>query len=57
MTKHLYEIYTKHPDTGETGWDIKWVLSTRDRIKSYPHFDCIITVDDGFIRPDTEEWF
>ena len=43
---HLYEIYTKNPYTRETGWDIKWVRSTADRIASFPNFDCIITVDD-----------
>lgn len=37
-----YEIYTKNPETGETGWDIKLVLSTRERLEDYPDFDCII---------------
>ena len=45
-TKHIYEIYTKNPKTGESGWDIKFVLATKSTIKLYPNFDCIITVDD-----------
>ena len=43
--KHIYEIYTKNPITGETGWDIKFVYATINTIKSLPHFDCVITVD------------
>jgi hypothetical protein len=43
---HVYEIYTKDPVTGETGWDIVWVRATRDTISKYPNFDVIITVDD-----------
>ena len=46
MTQHIYEIYTKNPDTGETGWTIKWVRATKEGIKTFPHFDCIITIDD-----------
>jgi hypothetical protein len=44
--KNIYEIYTKKPETGETGWDIFWVRSHRDNIKSFPHFDCIISRGD-----------
>lgn len=44
-----YEIYTKGP-AGESGWDIKLVLSTPERIKTYPGFDCIITI--GQCSPD-----
>ena len=44
--KHIYEIYTKNPATGERGWDIKFVLATEAGIKRYPDFDCIVTVDD-----------
>jgi len=38
-----YELYTKNPVTKETGWDIKWVRSTEEQVKSYPDFDCIIS--------------
>jgi hypothetical protein len=44
--RHIYEIYTKNPINGESGWDIKFVLSTADLIESFPDFDEIITVDD-----------
>ena len=51
LTKvYAYEIYTKCPDTGTLGWDIERVWSTPDRIKFFPNFDCVITVDD--CRPD-----
>ena len=43
---HIYEIYTKNPETGEKGWDIKWVNASEDRIRSFPNFDCVITIDD-----------
>lgn len=42
-----YEIYTRHPDTGENGWDISHVESTDDLIKFYPYYDCIITKNDS----------
>lgn len=45
-TKNIYEIYTKNPETGETGWEIKFVLASPSTIKSFPNFDCIITVND-----------
>ena len=44
--KNIHEIYTKHPETGETGWDIKWVRAHKDAIASFPNFDCIITRGD-----------
>ena len=44
--KHIYEIYTKNPDTQESGWAIKFVYANKDRIESFPHFDCVITIDD-----------
>jgi hypothetical protein len=43
---NTYEIYTCHPETGDTGWDIHHVESTDDLIKYYPNFDCIITKND-----------
>lgn len=41
-----YEIYTCHPVTGETGWDIVHVETASD-ISLYPLFDCIITRNDS----------
>ena len=56
--RHIYEIYTKNPETGERGWDIKFVLSTRDMIESFPDFDVIITVDDFPVRGgNLVNWF
>lgn len=49
-----YEIYTSCPVTGQGGYDIKLVKSTNDRIKSYPNFDCVITVNDCHPK---ESWF
>jgi len=43
---NAYEIYVRNPLTGERGWDIKFVWSNRAMIESYPHFDCVITVND-----------
>ena len=40
---NVYEIYTKDPVTGTTGWDIHFVECHHDHIKSYPNFDCIIS--------------
>lgn len=45
-TVKAYEIYVKNPITGEEGWDIKTVWSTDELIKTYPDFDCIITIND-----------
>lgn len=50
LTKYYnYEIYTKHPFTGESGWDIKFISVKADckkeadkKIESYPNFDCVI---------------
>jgi hypothetical protein len=45
-----FEIYTKNPDTGETGWDIKHVVAfgvskaaAIGVLKTIPNFDCVIT--------------
>jgi len=43
---NTYEIYTKCPKTGVSGWDIKHVRSTKGLIRKYPDFDCIITTND-----------
>lgn len=45
-----FEIYTKHPQTGEIGWEIEiptiFAESKKEAIQflkeSYPNFDCII---------------
>lgn len=44
-----YEIYTCHPITGITGWEIETISvkgrnkeEARELIKSYPNFDVII---------------
>ena len=38
-----WECYTKNPETGDGGWDIVWIKSTRNLLKKFPDFDCIIT--------------
>lgn len=47
-----FEVYTKHPKTGETGWDLKFVSviadtkeEAKEYLKQWPLFDCIITHD------------
>ena len=53
MTKKdikIFEIYVKNPKTFESGWEIKYVRSTKDLIKSFPFFDCIISM--GGCHPD-----
>ena len=40
-----FEIYTCNPETGETGWNIEWVVCVKEALKFYPNFDCIITRD------------
>jgi hypothetical protein len=49
MKAFSFEIYTKNPQTGEPGWDIKFVnVFTNDMqkakslLKTVPDFDCII---------------
>jgi len=44
--KHIFEVYTKNPRTGDNGWDIHWVRCTREALATYPNLDCIITTDD-----------
>jgi hypothetical protein len=50
--KHLFEVYLKHPETGESGWEIVWLHGTYDAVHSYPDFDCIITIDDPSCKKD-----
>jgi hypothetical protein len=50
--KHLFEVYLKHPETGESGWEIIWLHGTYDAVHSYPDFDCIITIDDPSFKKD-----
>lgn len=47
-----FEVYTKNPETGETGFDIKFVRAfgsikaeAVEHLRSFPNFDCIITAD------------
>lgn len=50
---NIYEIYTKNPETGESGWDIKWVMAeNRQQVSMFPFFDCVITVNDYWGRTD-----
>jgi len=44
---NTYEIYTKNPETGETGWDIELVKSTDKLISFFPNFDVVITKNDA----------
>ena len=39
----IFEIYIKNEETLQNGWDIKYVRSTEDKIKTFPLFDVIIT--------------
>ena len=41
----IFEIYVKNEKTLQRGWDIKYVRSTEDLIKTFPFFDVIITRD------------
>ena len=53
---NTYEIYTDHPITGESGWEIELVHSTDDHIRDYPNFDCIITRNDHHVG-ECVAWF
>lgn len=57
--KNLYEVYVKCPKTGTPGWDIKWIYaSSRRELESFPNFDCVISVNDGFAgMPTPINWF
>jgi hypothetical protein len=48
-TYYNFEIYTLHPETGESGWDIEFLnvrantkTEARELLAKYPLFDCII---------------
>ena len=52
MKVSRFEIYTTNPETGESGWDIKFryvlgetVKEAREALKSTPNFDCVILFD------------
>ena len=46
---NLYEIYTCHPETGERGWDIEFVIALDvDDVATYPFFDCVILKEGSF---------
>lgn len=55
MKAFNFEIYTKHPQTGEEGWEIEQptiFAETKEKAKqflkeSYPNFDCIILFNYG----------
>lgn len=49
MRQYNFEIYTKCPETGETGWEIEFrnvTAQSKERaiemLESSPNFDCII---------------
>ena len=43
-----FEIYTKCPETGTTGWDIHYVEGVKEYIERYyPNFDCFLTQDNN----------
>jgi hypothetical protein len=46
----LYEIYTKDPETGMTGWDIKHVIAFDEKdVSTFKDFDVVI-MREGFVR-------
>jgi len=46
---NLYEIYVCHPETGERGWDIEFVIALDvDDVATYPFFDCVIMKEGSF---------
>lgn len=50
---NIYEIYTKHSETGERGWGIYWVRAKdKAEVSNFPNFDCILTVNDYAGRGD-----
>lgn len=62
MKQFNFEVYTKHPLTDESGWDIKWVgvfaeskEQAKELLKSFPLFDFIITFNFGGLDLDGEE--
>ena len=49
---NIYEIYTKHPITGEGGWDIKFIVAfDREDAATFPGCDEVI-MKDGAIGDD-----
>jgi len=52
MKAARFEIYTTNPETGGSGWDIKFryvlgetIKEAREVLKSTPNFDCVILFD------------
>jgi len=39
----LHEVYLKNPLTGESGWDIQYVLSRKEDIQTLPNLDTVIS--------------
>ena len=49
---NIYEIYTKHPVTGEQGWDIQFVIAfSQDDAATVRDFDEVI-MKDGSMSDD-----
>jgi len=43
--KRVFYLDSWHEAGTIPGWDIQFVFSTRDLLKSYPYFDAVIGVD------------
>ena len=42
-TYNIYEVYLCNPETGQSGWDIKYIgAPNAEALKTMPHFDCVI---------------
>lgn len=62
IKEYNFEVYTKHPTTGETGWDIKFASTfaeskeqAKQQLKdSYPNFDCFILFNFGGVDLDAQ---
>ncbi len=59
--EYNFEIYTLHPETKETGWDIMFVSTfatskeeAKQNLKSFPNFDTIILYNYGSDLSQTE---
>ena len=56
-----FEVYMKHPVTGEEGWEIKFVSvlaetkdAAKDILKTVSDFDCVILFNRSY-RPDAHD--
>ena len=42
-TYNTYEVYLCNPETGQGGWDIKFISAPNAKaLETMPHFDCVI---------------